>query len=73
MRKDQKKIVHDALVNDEPVFVLRGKDTCALEALTAYYGACSRVGCTTKFQEEVMECINEFIMHKNEFGTTIPD
>ncbi|MBP8981472.1 MAG: hypothetical protein KBG19_00375 [Bacteroidales bacterium] len=73
MRKDQKKIVHDALINDEPVFVLRGKDSCALEALAAYYTACTKAGCSVKFQEEILECMDEFIMHKNEYGTTPPD
>lgn len=73
--KDQKRIVHQALMNEEPVFVLRGRDKCALTALKSYYIRCGADGCSKEFIEDLKECIADFEAYKKEEGVVmrLPD
>ena len=41
--KNPYKIVKDCIENEEPVFVLRGKDIFAIKAIQAYYEAVKTV------------------------------
>lgn len=74
--KDQKRIVHQALVNAEPVLALRGRDVCALPVLYLYYYECMEKGCNTEFLKDLKECIAEFKAYSENEGKVlmrIPD
>ena len=44
----------------EPVFLLRGKDVLALEALLHYREQAERFGCTTTFCDQVQIALERF-------------
>jgi len=69
--KDQKRIVHLALVNEEPVFVLRGQDLCAIKAMKAYLIECADRGCSLEFLLDLRECITDFEAYQKEEGVLL--
>lgn len=73
MRKDQARILKECLNNDEPVFVLRGRDACAIPALNAYLLQCIKSGCSVEFLKDLKEIIDEFNIHHHTEMTKIPD
>jgi len=66
--KDQKKIVHQALTNGEPVLALRGRDICALPVLYLYYFECEQKGCSPEFMSDLKACIAEFKAYSENEG-----
>ena len=47
--KDQRKLLNKCVMNEIPVFVLTGTDTCAMAALQAYAAEARKLGCTGNF------------------------
>jgi hypothetical protein len=59
---------------DEPYFLLRGQDICALPALETYYKEVRRHGSNTFFIEEIEEIIKDFRAYRKELSQTkVPD
>jgi hypothetical protein len=58
---------------DEPYFLLRGQDVCALPAIEAYYEAIRKQVKDPYFVEEVEEIMKDFRAYLEEQQTHIPD
>lgn len=71
--KNPIKIVKDCFENEEPVFVLRGKDMFAVKAIQAYYEAVKNGGVSDDFVNEISEIKNDFNAFAKENNTKIPD
>lgn len=71
--KNPYKIVKDCVENDEPVFVLRGKDKFALKAIKAYYKAVKDGGASYEFVDEINEIKKDFKAFSRDKNTKIPD
>lgn len=71
--KNPYKIVKDCIENEEPVFVLRGKDKFALQAIQAYYEAVYCGGATDDFVNEIAQIKMDFEAYANESTVKIPD
>lgn len=61
--------------NDEPYFLLRGKDLCALPAIEKYYEIVKTVVKDPYFVEEIEEIMKDFhaFRREQEQQTHIPD
>lgn len=64
--KDQRKLLHKCMHAEIPVFVLCGSDSCAIEALEAYYGIAKRKGCSQEFLDDLELLINDFRTFRKE-------
>ncbi|MDO4756577.1 MAG: hypothetical protein Q4A54_09545 [Parabacteroides sp.] len=51
--KDQRKLLNRCVLNEIPVFVLTGTDSCAMAALRAYAEEAVRQGCNMDFIEDL--------------------
>jgi hypothetical protein len=58
---------------DEPYFLLRGQDICALPAIEAYYAAVKEHVKNQYFIEEIEEIMKDFRAYLEEQTTHIPD
>jgi hypothetical protein len=58
---------------DEPYFLLRGQDLCALPAIEAYYQAIKLHVKDPYFIEEIEEIMKDFRAYLQEQQTHIPD
>jgi hypothetical protein len=58
---------------DEPYFLLRGQDVCALPAIEAYYEAIKQQVKDPYFIEEIEEIMKDFHAYLAEQQTHIPD
>ena len=63
-------MIKQCLANDEPYFLLRGKDLCALPAIERYYEAVRDKVTDPRFIEEIMK---DFRAFRQEQATHIPD
>ena len=66
--KNPIQMIKQCLEADEPYFVLRGKDLCALPAIERYYEARD-----PRFIEEIEEIMKDFRAFRDEQETHIPD
>jgi hypothetical protein len=60
MSNDKYDVMVELVQEDEPLFVLRGKDKFALEALSWYYGACYLGGASLDFLASVRGQVARF-------------
>ena len=51
---------HDPLGDDEPAFVLRGRDKLAADAILGYAAACREAGCPEEHLTQVHEAVSRF-------------
>ncbi|MDR0995946.1 MAG: hypothetical protein LBL81_06635 [Tannerella sp.] len=58
---------------DEPYFLLRGQDVCALPAIEAYYTAVKGQVKDAYFIEEIEEIMKDFRAYLSEQQTHVPD
>ncbi|MCD7931895.1 MAG: hypothetical protein LUE98_06005 [Tannerellaceae bacterium] len=58
---------------DEPYFLLRGQDVCALPAIEAYFEAIKTQVKDPYFIEEIEEIMKDFRAYREEQETHIPD
>ena len=66
-------MIKQCIEKDEPYFVLRGQDVCALAAIDAYYEAVKKQVKDPYFIEEIEEIKNDFRAFLEEQKTKIPD
>ncbi len=51
---------HGSIPANEPVFLLRAQDICAIPTLTAYARFLRKVGASTVFRDEIVSVIRAF-------------
>ncbi|MDR2763766.1 MAG: hypothetical protein LBB90_01900 [Tannerella sp.] len=66
-------MIKQCIEKEEPYFLLRGQDVCALPAIRAYYEAVRRKVKDPYFIEEIEEIMKDFQAFLNEQETHIPD
>lgn len=66
-------MIKQCVANEEPYFLLRGKDICALPAIETYYEAVSGIVKDPYFIEEIAEIMKDFRAFRDEQQTHIPD
>lgn len=71
--KNPIQMIKQCNINDEPYFLLRGKDICALTAIEAYYNQVKEKVKDPYFIEEIEEIMKDFKAFSEEQGARIPD
>lgn len=72
--KNPIQMIKQCVEKDEPYFVLRGQDVCALAAIEAYYKEVSQRVKNPYFVEEIEEIMKDFRAYREEISNTkIPD
>jgi hypothetical protein len=66
-------MIKQCVANEEPYFLLRGKDICALPAIEKYYEAVKGKVTDPYFIEEIEEIMKDFRAFLDEQETHIPD
>jgi len=66
-------MIKQCVANDEPYFLLRGKDICALPAIEKYYDEVKGVVKDPYFIEEIEEIMKDFRAFRDEQGARTPD
>lgn len=66
-------MIKQCIEKEEPYFVLRGQDACALQAIEAYYEAVRKQVKDPYFVEEIDEIRKDFKAFQDEQRTKIPD
>lgn len=66
-------MIKQCMEKEEPYFVLRGQDVCALAAIEAYYEAVKKQVKDPYFIEEIEEIKKDFRAFLEEQQTKIPD
>lgn len=72
--KNPIQMIKQCVERDEPYFVLRGQDVCALAAIERYYEEVSQQVKDPYFVEEIEEIMKDFRAYREEINKTkIPD
>ena len=71
--KNPIQMIKQCVSNEEPFFLLRGKDICALSAIEKYYEAVKDVVTDPYFIEEIEEIMKDFRAFRDEQQTHVPD
>jgi hypothetical protein len=71
--KNPVKMIRQCVENEEPYFVLRGQDICALPAIEKYYGEVKTKVKDPCFIEEIEEIMKDFRAYREEQKARIPD
>ena len=72
--KNPIQMIKQCVEKEEPYFVLRGQDRCALAAVEAYYEAVRQQVKDPYFVEEIEEIMKDFRAYREEIAkTNIPD
>ena len=72
--KNPIQMIKQCVEKEEPYFVLRGQDICALAAIEAYYEEVRKHVQNPYFIEEIEEIMKDFHAYRKEIGQTkIPD
>ncbi len=72
--KNPIQMIKQCVEKDEPYFVLRGQDRCALAAIEAYYKEVKEHVKNPYFVEEIEEIMKDFRAYREEVERTkIPD
>jgi len=71
--KNPIQMIKQCVANEEPYFLLRGKDICALPAIEKYYEAVKDKVTDHYFIEEIEEIMKDFRAFLDEQETHIPD
>ncbi|MDR1356548.1 MAG: hypothetical protein LBJ58_02630 [Tannerellaceae bacterium] len=66
-------MIKQCVEKEEPYFLLRGQDICALPAIKAYYEAIKQKVEDPYFIEEIEEIMKDFYAYREEQQTHIPD
>ena len=66
-------MIKQCVANEEPYFLLRGKDICALPAIENYYTAVKEVVEDPYFIEEIEEIMKDFRAFRDEQRVHVPD
>lgn len=71
--KNSIRMIKECVERDEPYFVLRGQDQCALEAISAYLEEVKKTVKDPAFIEEIEEITKDFWTYAREQLTHVPD
>ena len=71
--KNPIQMIKQCAANEEPYFLLRGKDICALPAIEKYYEMVKKVVKDPFFIEEIEEIMKDFHAFLDEQETHVPD
>jgi hypothetical protein len=71
--KNPIQMIKQCVANEEPYFVLRGKDICALPAIEKYYETVRGTVKDPYFTEEIEEIMKDFRAFRDEQATHVPD
>ena len=72
--KNPIQMIKQCVEKEEPYFVLRGQDRCALAAVEAYYEAVRQQVKDPYFVEEIEEIMKDFRAYREEIANTkFPD
>lgn len=72
--KNPIQMIKQCVEKDEPYFVLRGQDLCALAAIETYYEEVKKEVKNPYFIEEIEEIMKDFKAYRDEVNLTkIPD
>ena len=72
--KNPIQMIKQCVKKEDPYFVLRGQDRCALAAVEAYYEAVRQQVKDPYFVEEIEEIMKDFRAYREEMANTkIPD
>lgn len=72
--KNPIQMIKQCVEKDEPYFVLRGQDLCALAAIETYYEEVRKEVKNPYFIEEIEEIMKDFRAYREEVNLTkIPD
>lgn len=72
--KNPIQMIKQCVEKDEPYFVLRGQDVCALAAIEAYYADVKEQVKDPYFVEEIEEIMKDFRAYREETNKTkLPD
>ena len=72
--KNPIQMIKQCVEKDEPYFVLRGQDRCALAAIGGYYNEVKEQVKNPYFVEEIEEIMKDFRAYREEVERTkIPD
>ncbi|MDR0794746.1 MAG: hypothetical protein LBE79_01625 [Tannerella sp.] len=71
--KNPIQMIKQCVEKDEPYFLLRGQDICALPAINAYYEAIKGKVKDPYFIEEIEEIMKDFQAFADEQDVRIPD
>ena len=72
--KNPIQMIKQCVEKEEPYFVLRGQDVCALAAIETYYEEVRNKVKDPYFIEEIEEIMTDFRAYREELSTTkIPD
>jgi len=71
--KNPIQMIKQCVANEEPYFLLRGKDICAIPAIEKYYEAVKAVVNDPYFIEEIEEIMKDFCAFRDEQVTHVPD
>ncbi len=72
--KNPIQMIKQCVEKEEPYFVLRGQDVCALAAIETYYEEVRNKVKDTYFIEEIEEIMKDFRAYREEVSNTkIPD
>lgn len=66
-------MIKQCIEKEEPCFVLRGQDVCALAAIEAYYEAVKKQVEDPYFIDEINEIRKDFCAYFEEQKTKVPD
>ena len=72
--KNPIQMIKQCVEKEEPYFVLRGQDVCALAAIETYYEEVRNKVKDPYFIEEIEEIMKDFLAYREEVSNTkIPD
>ena len=72
--KNPIQMIKQCVEKEEPYFVLRGQDVCALAAIETYYEEVRNQVKDPYFIEEIEEIMKDFLAYREELSNTkIPD
>ena len=71
--KNPIQMIRQCYEKEEPFFLLRGQDVCAIPAIMAYYEAIRSCVSDPDFIEEIEEIMNDFRAYAEEQKTHVPD
>lgn len=71
--KNSIQMIKQCVEKDEPYFLLRGQDVCALVAIEAYYAEINKNVKNPSFVAEIGEIMKDFQAFQKEYITHIPD
>ena len=71
--KNPIQMIKQCVANEEPYFLLRGKDICALPAIERYCETVKGLVKDPYFIEEIEEIMKDFRAFRDEQETHVPD